>query len=211
MKKALIMWGGWEGHTPRQTAKVFADELKKKNFDVVVRNSLATLLRPKELSTYNLIVPMWTMGEMDGKAWRNLNAAVRSGIGFAGVHGGMCDSFRKNLEYQWMTGGQFMGHPHVGDYTVRRTGARSPITKGMPMSFPYTSEQYYMQVDPSIKVLAETTYKWDGQKIDMPVVWTKTWGKGRVFYSALGHQADEFTTYPDVLAMSVRGMLWAAK
>jgi hypothetical protein len=45
----------------------------------------------------------------------------------------------------------------------------------------------------------------------MPVVWTKTWGKGRVFYSALGHDPSEFDAYPEVFAMALRGLQWAAR
>ena len=123
----------------------------------------------------------------------------------------MGDAFRGRVEYQWLVGGQFLGHPYVGEYTVELTAAESPITKGMPKSFKYNSEQYYMGIDPVINLLAYTTYEFEGQKCKMPVMWTKTWGKGRVFYSALGHVAEEFRKYPDVLEMTTRGMLWAAR
>jgi len=132
-------------------------------------------------------------------------------VGFAGVHGGAGDAFRDNLEYQWMVGGQFVGHPHTGDYTVRLTRNKSPITRGMKSSFRYKSEQYYMIVDPGIRILAETIYRYNGQNIKMPVIWTKTWGKGRVFYSSLGHCAQEFRDYPAVLDMTVKGFRWAAE
>jgi len=81
----------------------------------------------------------------------------------------------------------------------------------MPKSFKYNSEKYYMGIDPAINLLAYTPYEFEGQKCKMPVVWTKTWGKGRVFYSALGHKAEEFNRYPDVLEMTTRGMVWAAR
>lgn len=211
MKKALVFWGGWDGHTPKESAAVLAQQLEEKKFKVDVTDTLKVLEKKAALKKYNLIVPMWTMGAFEGDQWANLNEAVKSGVGIAGVHGGMGDAFRGCLEYQWMTGGQFVGHPHVGDYTVSLTEARSPITKDMPSRFKYTSEQYYMLIDPAVKVLAKTVYKYDGQRIDMPVVWTKTWGKGKVFYSALGHRYEEFTTYPNVLDMTVKGMLWAAR
>ncbi len=132
-------------------------------------------------------------------------------VRLAGVHGGMGDAFRGNLGYQWMVGGQFVGHPHVGDYFVQLAAAKSPITAGMKKRFKYHSEQYYMLVDPAIAVLAETTYDLDGHKVKMPVVWTKPHGKGRVFYSALGHRYEEFVKFPEVLAMTTRGLLWAAR
>ena len=151
------------------------------------------------------------MGQMSPEQWAGLNAAVKSGVGVAGVHGGMGDAFRGNLEYQWMTGGQFVGHPHVGDYSVRMTGVKHTITDGMAPMFDYNSEQYYMIVDPGVTALADTLYEYDGCRIVMPCVWVKTWGKGRVFYSALGHVAKEFVDHPAVLDMTVRGLVWAAE
>jgi uncharacterized protein len=211
MPSALILWGGWDGHTPKETAEVLAGELKANGFRVQLENSLEPLADAKKLKRYSLIVPVWTMGELSSEQWAGLNEAVLSGVGLAGVHGGMGDAMRGHVEYQWMCGGQFVGHPHVGDYFVSLTSARSPITKGMKKRFKYNSEQYYMIVDPGIRVLADSVYRYEGQKVTMPIVWTKTWGKGRVFFSALGHVANEFEKYPEVRAMTTRGMLWAAK
>jgi len=210
MRKALIFWGGWDGHTPKEMAETFAGELRSNGFDVEVANALSPLEDFDALMKLDLIVPIWTMGQISDDQFANLNKAVQSGVGLAGVHGGMCDAFRRRVEYAWMTGGQFVAHPHIGDYTVRLTQVKSPITDGMKPAFPYNSEQYYMVVDPGITVLADTIYDYEGKKITMPVVWTKTWGKGRVFFSALGHVAEEFRKYPEALAMTIRGMLWAA-
>jgi len=211
-KSALVMWGGWDGHTPKEMAEVLSGKLKANGFDVQIENTLNPLEDAEALKKINLIVPMWTMGEMSNEQWTGLNQAIHdAGVGIAGVHGGMGDAFRGRVEYQWLVGGQFLGHPYVGEYTVELTAANSPITKGMPKSFKYNSEQYYMGIDPAINVLACTPYEFEGQKCKMPVVWTKTWGKGRVFYSALGHVAEEFRKYPDVLEMTTRGMLWAAR
>lgn len=209
--KALIIYGGWDGHEPKAVAQIFERELKKQKVTVEVSDTLASLEKLAYVKSFDVIVPHWTMGEMSKTQWENLNKAVRGGVGLAGVHGGMGDSMRSNLGFQWMVGGQFVGHPHVGDYEVYLTETANPITAGMPTSFPYNSEQYYMLTDPGINILAETIYDWDGHKIAHPVAWTKTWGKGRVFYSALGHVAKEFREHKHVLAMTVRGMLWAAE
>ncbi|MDD5677686.1 MAG: ThuA domain-containing protein [Kiritimatiellae bacterium] len=211
-KSALVMWGGWNGHTPKEMAAILAGKLKENGFDVLVENALTPLEDVEALKKLNLIVPMWTMGELSKEQWTGLNHAVHSaGVGIAGVHGGMGDAFRGHVQYQWLVGGQFLGHPYVGEYTVELTAVDSPITRGMPKSFKYNSEQYYMSIDPAINLLACTSYEFEGQKFKMPVMWTKTWGKGRVFYSALGHVAEEFRKYPDVLEMTTRGMIWAAR
>ena len=211
-KSALVMWGGWDGHTPKETAEILAGKLKENGFDVRVENALKPLEDVEAVKKLSLIVPVWTMGELSKEQWTGLHQAVHdAGVGIAGVHGGMGDAFRGRVEYQWLVGGQFLGHPYVGEYTVDLTAADSPITNGMPKSFKYNSEQYYMGIDPAINLLACTSYEFEGRKCKMPVMWTKTWGKGRVFYSALGHVAEEFRKYPDVLEMTTRGMVWAAR
>lgn len=209
--KALIVYGGWDGHTPNEITEIFQRELQAKGFEVRREDRLDALADEAALKALDLIVPHWTFGELPKELSKNLRAAVISGVGLAGVHGGMGDAFRGDVEYQWMVGGQFVGHPYVGEYTVRLTGAASPITDGMPATFTYKSEQYYMLVDPGVTVLADTPYEREGRRVVVPAVWTKTWGAGRVFYSSLGHVAQEFIDYPHVLAMTVRGMCWAAE
>jgi type 1 glutamine amidotransferase len=150
------------------------------------------------------------MGQLTDEQEKSLVSAVRSGVGLAGIHGGMGDAFRGRLDYEWMVGGHFLGHPHIGDYSVRIADWASPITAGLPSSFAYRSEQYYLMTDPGIHVLADTTYAHDGRITQMPVAWIKTWGSGRVFYNALGHHPDEFTQFPEARRLTVQGCLWAA-
>jgi len=209
--KALIFYGGWDGHQPKEVSEILESRLKAKGFDLQRSNTLDCLKDAAALKALDVIIPVWTGGELSPQQWKSLNEAVRAGVGLGGVHGGMGDAFRGNLEYQWMTGGQFVGHPHVGEYEVRLTAVPGAITDGLPQSWKYNSEQYYMLTDPGNVVLADSFYNFDGRRAIMPVVWTKTWGKGRVFYSALGHAAKEFSDFPHVLEMTVRGIIWAAE
>jgi uncharacterized protein len=212
-KQALICWGGWEGHTPERSTAVAREILAAHGFHVRVEQGTAAFADPA-IHDLNLIVPMITMSAIEKAEVENLCAAVRGGVGFAGMHGLMCDSFRNETEYQFMTGGQWVSHPgNIIDYRVDVTATNDPIMNGI-QSFGYRSEQYYMHVDPAIEVLATTTF--DGTHCDwvrgvtMPVVWKKTYGKARVFYSALGHTADEFNV-PAMRSLFERGMLWAAR
>ena len=210
MKQALIFQGGWEGHSPATFAQMYADQLREHGIDSRVESSLACLEDAAHLRTFALIVPFWTMGALSEAQSQNLLAAVREGVALGGTHGGMGDAFRGNIDYEWMVGGHFVGHPHVGDYEVCVTDAASPITQGLPSRFDYRSEQYYMMTDPGAHVLADTLYTHEGQQVRMPVAWTKMWGKGRVFYSSLGHAPGEFSDFPAALTLTVRGLLWAA-
>jgi len=209
--KALIFWGGWDGHTPKETAELLEGELRRKGFEVEIASSLDCLKNGDRLAALDLVVPVWTCGQLPAECWTPLNAAIRAGVGFGGLHGGTGDAFRGQIDYEWLVGGLFVGHPYVGQYTITLTATHSPITAGMKRSFVYDSEQYYMLVDPGNTVLAETLYRHEGREVTMPVVWTKKWGRGRVFYSALGHTAKELAANPEVLAMTVRGLIWAAE
>jgi type 1 glutamine amidotransferase len=213
-KRALIVWGGWDGHEPKQCADIFSAFLKSKGFDVTVSDTLDAYLNKRKMKSLNLIVPVWTMGKITDKQQQGLLDAVKEGVGIAGWHGGMADSFRENTEYQWMVGGQWVAHPGgIIDYSVKIINHKDPITRGLK-DFKMHSEQYYMHVDPSNEVLATTTFK--GEKHPwvrgcvMPVVWKRMWGKGRVFYTSLGHVAGDFNV-PEALEIVKRGMLWAAK
>ena len=206
--KALIVYGGWEGHEPRQVAEIFQRVLVAHGFDVELSDTLDVLLDAGKLAGLDLIVPQWTMGQISKEQWAALNAAVAGGVGIAGVHGGMGDSFRANTDYQFMVGGQWVAHPGgVIDYRVHIVDHADEITAGLS-HFNMHSEQYYMHVDPSNHVLATTTFECNGAT--MPVAWKRTWGKGRVFYSSLGHVAKDFDV-PEALTIIERGMLWAAK
>jgi hypothetical protein len=213
MRKALIVWGGWDGHTPRDSAAIVADMLRANDFEVTVSDATAAYADPG-LPGNDLIVPMVTMSEIAKEELSGLTAAVRAGTGLAGFHGTMCDSFRTETEYQFMTGGQWVSHPgNIIDYTVNVTRPDDPVMAGIG-DFPYRSEQYYMHVDPSNEVLATTTFSGahlaDVAGVVMPVVWKRRYGQGRVFYSALGHTAAEFAV-PQMRTIFERGALWASR
>jgi type 1 glutamine amidotransferase len=214
-KAALIVWGGWEGHTPKACVARFAPWLEAKGFQVVVSDSLDIYTDKRRMSAFKLIVPIWTMGEISGEQWRGLHEAVLAGAGVAGWHGGMCDAFRQNTDYQFMTGGQWVAHPGgIVPYRVCIVKPDDPLVRGLK-DFRMESEQYYMHTDPGNEVLAVTTFSghfgaasWIRGTV-MPYVWKRRYGRGRVFYTALGHVADDFNV-PEALEIVKRGMLWAA-
>lgn len=216
-KSALIVWGGWDGHQPKEVAEIFRRELDAKGFNVEVSDSLDAFADVEKLKQLALIVPVWTMGSITQEQLTPVLEAVKSGVGLGGCHGGMCDSFRNETEWQLMTGGQWVAHPGNDgtEYTVLLTNPDHFITAGVAREFAIKSEQYYLHTDPSNEVLAVTRFPVaDGPHVpngpfDMPVVWTRYYGKGRVYYNSLGHQAD-IVEQPEVLRLMVRGLLWAS-
>jgi len=180
---------------------------------VVCENSTEAFADPA-LKDFNLIVPIITMSTIEKEELNNLSDAVQSGVGLAGFHGQMGDTFRGEPKYQFMVGGQWVAHPgNIIDYTITIARPDDSLMQGIG-DFAYHSEQYYMHVDPSNEVLATTTF--GGQHLGwiegtvMPVVWKRRYGKGRVFYSALGHVAKEFEV-PQMATILRRGLNWAAR
>lgn len=213
-KKIFITWGGWNGHEPEQTSAIMAETLRADGLNVEMVNSLEPLADVEFLKQYDLIVPVWTMSEISKEQSTGLREAILSGCGLAGWHGGMCDAFRQDTEYQFMTGGQWVVHPGcIVDYTVNIIDHDDPVTAGLS-DFKMHSEQYYMHIDPGNKVLATTTFNGEHNAwIDgtiMPVVWKRMYGNGRVFYSSLGHVAADFEV-PEVKEIMRRGMHWAIR
>ena len=211
-KSAMIVWGGWEGHTPERSTAIVKAMLEVHGFSVRVENSTTAFLDPA-IAKLNLIVPMITMSTIAKEEVAHLCDVVRGGVGLGGMHGLMCDAFRNETEYQFMTGGQWVAHPgNIIDYRINISKPDDPAMEGIS-DFDYRSEQYYMHVDPANEVLATTTFVADHapwvKGVVMPVVWKKVYGKGRVFYSALGHTADEFAV-PEMKTIMERGLLWAA-
>jgi len=217
MAKALITWGGWDGHEPDKVADLFRGILQQDGMDVTVTDSLTCFDDGDALNGYDLIVPVWTMSELSKEAAVNVSEAVARGTGLAGCHGGMCDAFRSNVLWQFMTGANWVAHPGGDgvDYRVTITDPGHELVQGIE-DFDVSSEQYYLHVDPANHVLATTrfpTVTWyhsPNGAVDMPVAWTRRWGMGRVYYNALGHKANVVSQGP-AFEMLRRGLLWAAR
>ncbi len=213
--KALLVYGGWNGHEPKACAERFAAWMTTRGFAVTVKDSLDAYLDAEVMKDVTVILPIWTMGQITGEQRKALCAAVASGVGLAGWHGGMCDAFRSDTEYQFMTGGQWVAHPGgVIPYRVDGLSQVCPITSGL-RPFAMLSEQYYMHTDPGNNVLAWTTFSGEHgncpwiEGTRMPVAWTRRWGQGRVFYTSLGHVDKDFDV-PEAFEIAKRGIQWAA-
>lgn len=218
-KHALIVWGGWDGHTPQESAELFAGLLREDGYEVTVSDTMDSYLDQALMGKVDLVVPMWTMGEISDEQWKGLDLAVRCGAGVAGFHGGMIDAFRMNVEYQWMTGAQWVSHPGncIDRYSVQITDTDHEITKGLNGFELKGTEQYYCHFDPTVHVLCTTTFT--GEFGDpalypkgavLPYAWTKSWGDGRVFGACWGHTYKDFDG-SEARELVRRGMRWATR
>jgi uncharacterized protein len=211
-KKVLFVWGGYMPHEPDKCRDIFVPWMRSEGAEVTVSDTLASYIIYDLKKDFDLIVQTWTMGTLEAGQEKALLEAVKGGTGLAGWHGGLGDSFRNSPEYQFMTGGQWVAHPGgIIDYRVNITDHIDPVTKGID-DFDMHSEQYYMLVDPNVKVLATTTFNgkdagWIIGNV-IPVVWKKMYGNGRIFYSSLGHVASDFRV-EQALEIQKRGIRWA--
>ncbi|MFE0464061.1 ThuA domain-containing protein [Kitasatospora sp. NPDC058965] len=216
-KRALVVRGGWEGHSPVAASDRYAKALEEDGYGVTVSDTLDSYLDDELLAATDLVVQCWTMGQITEEQVLGLSRAVRAGTGLAGWHGGIVDSFRGETRYQLMTGAQFVHHPReFTTYEVRPVPERAdhPVTVGTG-PFTVTTEQYYLHVDPAVDVLAVTDYTEDPDHpelagVVMPVAWTRQWGSGRVFVTAIGHNLADLDV-PEVDSMIRKGMAWATR
>tara|TARA_B110000495_G_scaffold198691_1_gene210891 strand:- start:114 stop:965 length:852 start_codon:yes stop_codon:yes gene_type:complete len=223
-KKVVYVWGGWKNHHPEKTVDLFVPWLRSEGAIVEVFNTLEVYADAAVMEQADLIIQQWTMGEMTKNESKGLQKAILNGTGMAGWHGGTGDSFRGNLNYQYMIGGQFVSHPGgKSEFTVKIIDRKDPITKGLKDFYVKNTEQYYMLMDPNVKVLAtskftKASYLKKGSKKSenvvtgsvMPVVWKKNFGKGRIFYNSLGHNIEDFDV-PVLMEIHKRGIRWAAE
>lgn len=210
-KRALFLWGGMDFHEPQQTSERFADRLRTRGYDIEITNDLAIL--NGDLTTFDLIVPCMTMGEISDKQEENLLAAIKAGTGLGGWHGGMADTFRDRPNYQYVVGGQWVAHPgNIIDYTVQVQPGHE-ITAGIG-DFTFRSEQYYLHIDPAVHVLASTRFNGEHDSwidgVEMPVAWTKQYGAGKVYYCSLGHVNADFEVNEATLLVE-QGLVWATR
>ena len=219
MKQALVAWGGWEGHTPKQAVDVFIPWLEERGFDVAVENGTAAYADADRMAATDLVVQCITMDSIEKEQEAGLLAAVRSGTGFAGWHGGVIDAFRSYPDYQWMTGGQWVAHPGgcIPTQRVDIVDAAHPITEGVASFDMPDTEQYYCHVDPGVHVLCTTTFSGEHGDTDlypagvvMPYAWTRGYGKGRVFVACWGHTDKDFDV-PQAKEIVGRGLVWASR
>lgn len=226
---AIVTRGGWEGHSPIEATEIFIPFLREQGFDVRVHESLDVYADAEEMAAADLILQSWTMGTITKEQFEGLRGAIEAGTGFGGWHGGIADSFRNTSDYLQLVGGQFATHPSklapecIGEasdnflpYTVniRPEVADHPIVAGIS-DFDLFTEQYWVLHDDYIDVLATTTHparedqQWT-REITSPAVWTRQWGKGRIFVATPGHSPDVLRN-ENVRTIVERGLLWASR
>lgn len=228
-RRALVVRGGWDGHSPEAATDLFVPFLHAQGFETEIETDNEVYADAARMAGVDLVVQCVTMSEISGPALAGLRSAVEAGTGLAGWHGGIADSYRASSDYLQLVGGQFATHPgrhpdeRPGDasdnylrhtVTITAEGREHEITAGLD-DFELDTEQYWVLHDDLIDVLATTTHPvrpwhpWH-RPITSPAVWTRLWGAGRVFVATPGH-SPEVLADPNVRTIVERGLLWASR
>lgn len=213
MRSALIVRGGAEFHQPVATTDSFLPFLADVGFSVKIAESLDVYDDRELLFSTHLIIQCWTRGELTPQQALNIDDAVRSGVGFAGWHGGIVASFNER-HYQWMTGGWFVCHPDNFVPHELTVVAEHPIVAGIG-TVALDTERYWVLTDPLNEVLATITFPAEDaspwrEPVTHPAVWTRQWGQGRIFVSTVGHHLPDLDI-PEIRLLTERGLIWAAR
>jgi type 1 glutamine amidotransferase len=216
-RRAIVVRGGWEGHSPVEATDRFIPFLEEHGFTVEIHDSPEVYADADSLAATDLVLQCYTQGVATDEQVLGLSAAVRAGTGLAGWHGGIVDSFRGSPDYLHLTGGQWAAHPGgFVEYEAAVVPEKGdhPIVKGLD-TFELDTEQYWVLTDDLNDVLATTTFgvsadtPWR-EELTCPAVWTRQWGEGRIFVSTIGHKLEDLDI-PDVRTLTERGLLWASR
>ncbi len=197
---------------------------KRRGWGVFVTENGA-VFNAEQLSRFNATV--WnntsgdTLNDEQKAAFRNY---IENGGGFVGIHGAGGDP---HYTWRWyvetLIGAEFKGHPLNPQFqqaTIHVEDRNDPATRSLPEFWTRTDEWYSFKKSPRgpgftiLATLDESTYRpkmfWKdiGMGKDHPVVWKHMVGRGRVFYSALGHSASTYSE-PLHLALLEGAMAWA--
>jgi type 1 glutamine amidotransferase len=217
-RRALVVRGGWDGHSPIEATDRFIPFLKEHGFDVAVFEGPEVYTEQDRLVETDLVVHCFTFGVGTDEQIMGLSNAVRAGTGLAGWHGGLLDAFRASSDYLHLTGGQFAAHPgSIQPHTIEVVPEKAdhPIMAGLPSQWHLNTEQYWCLVDALNDVLATSTFEpgpdtpWH-ERLVTPAVWTRRWGAGRIFASTVGHKLEDLDD-PTIRTMTERGLLWASR
>lgn len=228
MKRALFVRGGRPAHQPVETTEYFREFLESAGYSIQVSDSPAIYSDKALMSKIDLIVQC-IESEIDEASVQGLLSAVSEGTGFLGWHGGVLVGFPQSEAYYQMIGGKFVAHPAKAaaertgteddffmPHTIEITpqGKLHPITQVLN-NFELVTEQYWLLTDPYMSVLATTTQlaregdPWESE-VTSPAMWTRKWGKGKIFICSPGHNLNVVTN--DSVATAIRnGLIWASR
>ncbi len=185
----------------------------------------AAVFNATDLSRFDVVVWNNVSGDvLTIPQRRDFQAYIENGGGYAGLHGSGGDFY---YDWDWyadrLLGARFKSHPMSPQFQAAKLKVddpNNPIVRGLPPEWTMTDEWYSFQNDPRQKgaqvlvTLDESTYQPVAGKLDLhmgdhPIAWTQCLGKGRSFYTAIGHRPESYSE-PNTNKLIQQGVAWAA-
>ncbi len=206
--RALLLLGG--GHARPATRAAIAEFLWGLPWLQVDVTDDWDRLRWDRVAPYDVVITYTgdRRHECAADQLAGLTKFVERGGGYVPLHFTTADASGEFLSF---VGAKFLNHPPHGPFTVRVSDADHPITRGLD-TIEIEDECYRSEYPDraSLRVLMTSHHPDPEAKIDgEPSAWVKEIGRGRLFYSALGHDARSFA-HPAVRELLTRGIRWAA-
>ncbi len=221
--RVFLLSGGQRGHHGyREQAFYLSEALENTGRFQVTIGEDAAIVETPAIRKYDMLIVLADRRDPEFKYTKSQQEAifeyVRSGHGYVSIHG--ADNAAADWLPTWkeMLGGVFShfglpdGRTRKGSFTVKIADTASPVTRGLK-DFPIQDELYYhLQMMPDVQPLATVEY----QGTAWPVAWTRTFGKGRVFHTTLGHRdfgpnKNDPLRDPNLLRLVIQGAEWVAE
>lgn len=200
-------------HDSIPAATAFFLELGRRSphYDVVVLRGGSAGLTPRRLHRADAVIFANTSGELPVPDRGALNRFVKRGGGFVGTHSAS-DTLHSWPGFETLLGGEVSRHGAVQEGRLVVSRRPHPITRGLPRSFALEDEFYEFMASPRPR--ARVLVRLDPESVpdelgrDLPLVWARRHGEGRVFYDALGHPPSSWAhrLHRRIVA---RGLAWA--
>jgi type 1 glutamine amidotransferase len=201
----MVMGGHSKGfHDFSEMGPIYQTVLSTAGFDVAITEDRDDFLAER-LADVDVVVDYTTGGELNEKQASGLLGFVKSGRGFVGIHSA-ADSFHNSRAYERMIGGVFLTHPPTIPHTFRVVKPEHPCMRDVPSSFTMPEELYLMDYIGQFDTLLTTEFN----SFQLPLAWVKSYGCGRVLFTALGHGKEQ-TENEHFQKILVNGIRWSAE
>ncbi len=201
---SVLFLGDKGHHRPADRAAQLIPVMYDRGINVTYTEKLSDL-SPDTLKKYDALIVYANIDAIEPSQNQALLDYVAAGGGFVPLH---CASycFRNASDYVSLVGAQFKSHG-TGEFNTTTVDAEHPITKGLEPFRTWDETYVHSQHNERDRHVLQTRREGSGEE---PWTWTRTHGKGRVFYTAYGHDGRTWGQ-PAFHDLIERGIRWASQ
>jgi hypothetical protein len=200
---SVLFLGDCGPHAPAERAAQLVPALASRDIDVTYTERVDDL-NPQNLKRYDAVIVYANIDAIRPEPLKALLDYVEGGGGFVPIH---CASFcfRNAPQYVALVGAQFQRHG-TGTFDTKVVDPEHPIMKGLEPFRTWDETYVHTMHNPRDRAVLQVRAEGDHEE---PWTWVRTQGKGRVFYTAYGHD-NRTWGHPGFVDLVERGVRWAA-